>query len=228
MKQRLGVATVVEDTGQGQVTGVGSAFSGLGTVNLKNLSSDYSDSISPSATAELAFTGNLGNAGVDKNGSYYRSAFAGFGLERLFSAGDRERSLLKFLQWCDGLTGVDGDGDGVANGADCVPGDASVWTTPSPVTDLALSKGTTGFQWSQPVSGGGAVYDVLRSGAAGDFWNATCVASGIPQTSVPAAWDLNPRPGEILFYLVRARGACGTAPMGVGYNGTLRQGTACK
>jgi hypothetical protein len=228
MRQRLGVATVVEDTGQGQVTGQGTAFGGLGTINLKNANPDYSDAVSPDATAELAFTGNLGNAGVDKNGSYYRSAFAGFGLERLFSAADRERTLLKFLQWCDGLAGVDGDGDGVANGADCVPGNASVWTAPSPVTNLALSRGATGFQWSQPTSGGGAVYDLLRSDVAADFWNATCVASGISQTAVPAAWDVNPPPGEIFFYLVRARGACGTAPMGTGYNGAPRQGTACR
>jgi len=228
MVQRLGVGTIVQDTGQGQVTGVGTVFGGLGTVTLKNLTDDYSDAITPSATAELAYSGSLGNAGVDKNGGFYRTAFAGFDLSRLFSAADRERSLLKFLQWCDGLAGVDGDGDGVANGTDCVPGDASVWTTPSPVTNLVLSKGTTGFQWSQPVSGGGAVYDVLRSGAAADFWNATCVASGVSQTTIPAAWDVNPRPGEMFFYLVRARGACGTAPMGTGFNGTPRQGTACK
>jgi hypothetical protein len=114
------------------------------------------------------------------------------------------------------------------NGADCVPGDASAWTAPSPVTNLVLGKGTTGFQWNQPQSGGGAAYDLLRSGAAADFWNATCVASGISQTTVPAAWDANPNPGQIFFYLVRARSACGTAPMGTGVNGTPRQGTACK
>jgi len=228
MKQRLGVGTIVEDSEQNQVTGQGAVFGGLPTVNLKNLANDYSDSVSPAATAELAYAGNMGNAGVDKNGAYYRTAFVGFGLERLFTAADRERSLLKFLQWCDGLAGVDGDGDGVANGADCVPGDASVWTAPSPVTNLMLSKGTTGFQWSQPPSGGGAVYDVLRSGAAADFWNATCVASGISQTTVPSAGDVNPNPGEIFFYLVRARSACGTAPMGTGNHGTPRQGTACK
>jgi hypothetical protein len=227
MTQRLGVASIAEDSGQGQVTGQGTVFGGLGTVNLKNLPDDYSDSISPSATAELAYAGNMGNAGVDKNGGFYRTAFLGFGLERLFTAADRQRSLLRFLQWCDGSASVDGDGDGVTNGADCVPGDPSAWTAPSPVTDLALSKGTTGFQWSQPTSGGGAVYDVLRSDAAADFWNASCVASGVAQTSVPSAWDVNPAPGQIFFYLVRARSECGTAPMGSMSNGTPRQGTAC-
>ena len=228
MTQRLGVASIVEDTGQGQVTGQGTVFAGLGTINLKNISTDYSDSVSPNATAELAFSGNLGNAGVDKNGAHYRSAFLGFGLERMFTAANRQQTLLKFLQGCDGLAGVDGDGDGVANGADCVPGDAAAWTAPSPVTNLALSKGATGFSWPQPVSGSGSVYDLLRSATAGDFWNAACVASGVTQTSVPSAWDVNPGPGQIFFYLVRARSECGTAPMGSAGNGTPRQGTACK
>jgi hypothetical protein len=95
------------------------------------------------------------------------------------------------------------------------------------VTDLTLSKAATGFSWSQPASAGGAVYDLLRSGAAGDFWNASCVASGVAQTSVPAAWDVNPAPGQVFFYLVRVRSDCGTAAMGSATDGTPRQGTAC-
>jgi hypothetical protein len=228
MQERLGVATVAEDTGQGQVTGQGTVYGTLGTITLKNLSSDYSDSVSPDATAELAFSGNRGNAGVDKNGSFYRTTFLGFGVERLFSPADRQKTLLAFLQWCDGLPGLDGDGDAVSNGADCMPGVAEAWTAPAPVTDLRLHKAESGFTWSQPVSGAGAVYDLVRSGNAGDFWNATCVAAGREKTSVPAAWDSEPRPGEVVFYLVRASSACGTAPMGNASDGTGRQGTACR
>ncbi len=169
-------------------------FGGLGAITLKNINPDYSDSVSPDATAELAFSGDQGDAGIDKNGGFFRTTFLGFGLERLFTSADRSRTLLTFLQWCDGLAGVDGDGDGVANGADCVPGDSTAWTAPSPVTDLALGSGATGFSWSQPASGGGAVYDLLRSTDPGDFWNATCVASGVSQTSVPAALDTDPAP----------------------------------
>jgi hypothetical protein len=228
MRQRLGVASVVEDTGKSQVTGQGTVFGTLGTITLKNLSSDYSDSVSPDATAELAFSGNNGNAGVDRNGAHYRTAFLGFGAERLFRNTDLQKTLLKFLQWCDGLATVDGDGDGVANGVDCVPGDASTWSAPAPVNDLRLAKGVTGFDWNTPTSGGNAVYDLLRSARASDFWNATCVAAGRTESSVPAAWDADPAPGEIRFYLVRARSACGTAPMGSSSNGTPRQGTACE
>ena len=60
------------------------------------------------------------------------------------------------------------------------------------MTDLALSKDAIGFHWSQPVGGGGAVYDLLRSGNPADFWNATCVVSGLPETSVPSSWDADP------------------------------------
>lgn len=228
MRQRLGVATVVEDTGKTQVTGQGTVFGTLGTITLKNLSSDYSDTVSPDATAELAFSGNNGNAGIDKNGAYYRTAFLGFGAERLFRSTDLQKTLLNFLQWCDGLAPLDGDGDGVPNATDCAAGDAAVWTAPSPVTDLRLAKGVTGFDWSTPTSGANAVYDLLRSDAASDFWNATCVASGTPETSVPAVWDTTPAPGQIVYYLVRARSACGTAPMGTRSNGSPRPGTACE
>ena len=227
MSERLGVAAVTEDTEQGEVTGQGTVFAGLGTITLRNLNDDYSDSVSPDATAELAFSGDLGDAGIDKDGAFFRSTFLGFGAERLFSPADRQDTLLAFLQWCDGLAGLDGDGDGVANAADCMPGIAETWTAPSPVTDLMLHKGETGFSWSPPVSGAGAVYDLVRSGDARDFWNATCVASGRTVTSVPAAWDVDPPPGEIVFYLVRASSACGTAPMGNASDGMPRQGTAC-
>ena len=227
MRQRLGVASVTPDTGQGRVTGQGSVYGTLGTITLKNTNPDYSDSVTPDATAELAFLGDMGNAGVDKNGSYYRTTYLGFGTERLFSAADRQKTLLKFLQWCDGLASIDGDGDGVANAADCAPGDPQAWTGPSPVTDLRLER-STGFAWSRPVSGSGAVYDLLRSGQSSDFWNASCIASDIPQPSAPASWDGNPQPGQAFFYLVRVHSACGTAPMGTRSNGTPRQGTACK
>ena len=228
MRQRLGVASVAEDTGQGQVTGQGTVYGTLGTISLKNVNPDYSDSVSPDATAELAFLGDRGNAGIDKHGGYYGTSFLGFGAERLFSAADRQKTLLRFLQWCDGLAGLDGDGDGVANAADCAPGDAGAWTAPSAVTDLRLRRDEPGFSWSQPVSGSGAVYDLLRSTRSSDFWNASCIASDIPQTSAPAAWDGVPLPGQAFFYLVRAHSPCGTAPLGSASNGMPRQGTACK
>jgi len=229
IQQQLGVASYTEDTGMGAVTGQGTVFGGLGTITLKNTNPDYSDVVSPDGTAELAFSGDMGDAGVNKDGGFYRTAFMGHGMERLFSSSDLENALGTFLGWCDGLPDVDGDSDGVINGEDCAPGDANAWTAPSPITDLRLSKGTTyAFSWSQPVSGGGAVYDLLRSADYTDWWNATCVASGVEQPAVPAGWDIDPLPGDIFFYLVRAHGECGTSMLGNNFDGSPRHGTACK
>jgi hypothetical protein len=133
--------------------------------------------------------------------------------------------LSTFLGWCDGLPALDGDSDGVLNGADCAPGDPGAWTAPSEVTDLKLSKETTAFTWSQPVSGSGAVYDVLRSADHSDFWSATCVASGVDG---PPPWgDEDPQPYQVFFYQVRARGACGMTALGSYPNGTPRHGNVC-
>ena len=227
MLQRLGVESVIEDTRRTTVTGRGSVFGGLGPYTLEATNLDWSDAVSPDATAELSFSGDGRKAGIDKHGGHYRTSFQGYGLERLALA-DRSAVMLRFLQWCDGLPALDGDGDGVANGTDCVPGDASAWGAPGPVTDLALSRDAIGFRWSQPVGSGGAVYDLLRSGSPADFWNASCVASGLSETSVPLAWDTNPAPGAATYYLVRVRSDCGTAPMGSASDGTPRQGTACQ
>jgi len=232
MQQRLGVASVVEDTEQGAVTGVGSAFSPLGPdpITLKNINPDYSDTVTPDGTAELAFAGDIGDAGIDKDGGHYRTAFTGFGMERLFSPSDLEDALKVFFEWCDGLPDVDGDSDGVLNGVDCAPGDPEAWGAPSAVTDLVVGKDAAfEFTWSQPVSGGGAVYDLLRSDDHSDFWNADCVASGIEEAAVPAGWDTAvPPPGELLFYLVRTHGECGTSTLGYHPDGAAKHGTACK
>jgi hypothetical protein len=210
------------------VTPNGSVYGPIGAtaITLKNINPDYSDSVSPDATAELAFVGDMGDGGVNKDGGFYRTTFVGWGAERLFTSTDLENVLSTFLGWCDGLPALDGDSDGVLNGADCAPGDADAWTAPSEVTDLALSKETIQFSWSEPVSGSGAIYDVIRSRDHSDFWNATCVATGVPE---PPPWgDDDPGPGEVFYYQVRARSACGTSTLGSYTDGTDRHGTACE
>jgi hypothetical protein len=212
------------------VTPVGSVFGVLGPdpITLKNINPDWSDSVTPDATAELAFSGDLGDAGVNKDGGYYRTTYLGFGAERLFSPADLENALSTFFGWCDGLPALDGDLDGVINASDCAPGDADAWTAPSPITDFRMTNSDAGgFSWSQPVSGSGSVYDVLRSRDATDFWNATCVAAHVPG---PPPWNDSeiPAPGEVFHYLVRARSACGTSSLGNNLDGTARHGTACE
>jgi len=229
-RQELGVASVAQDTEQGAVTPVGSVFDVLGPdpITLKNINPDWSDSVTPDATAELAFSGDLGDAGINKDGGYYRTAYLGYGAERLFSPSDLQNVLSTFFGWCDGLPALDGDADGVINGSDCAPGDVDAWTAPSPITDFKMTNSDAGgFSWSQPVSGSGSAYDVLRSPVVTDFWNATCVAAHVPG---PPPWNDPeiPAPGEVFHYLVRARSACGTSTLGNNLDGTARHGTACE
>jgi hypothetical protein len=228
IQERLGVASFVEDAGQEEVTGAGSIFGGLGPYGLSNVpgGNDYSDNLSPDTSAEQAFDGGLfGPAGVNKDGGVYRTSFLGFQLERSGATG-MQQTLSTFFSWCDGLPGVDGDSDGLINSADCAPADVNAWTAPSPITDLTVNKGTTQeFTWSEPVSGGGAEYAVLRSLDPTDWWNASCLQSGI--TGTMAFPDVDPQPGELFFYLVRVRSACGVADLGIGSDGTVREGAAC-
>ncbi len=225
MQQRLGVASVSEDSGQSTVTGQGPVFGGLGPYNVVTASPDYRDSITPDATAGLAFAGDQGDAGIYKDGGWYRTSYLGFGLESI-DVNPATQTLQAFLNWCSGLAAVDGDSDGVPNGSDCAPGDAGVSSAPSPITDLLLSKGNVGFSWSQPVNGGGAAYDVLRSVDPLDFYNATCAAGATADLSAPE--DQDPDPGEVYFYLVGAISECGISGLGQNFDGTPRYGTACE
>jgi hypothetical protein len=223
--ERLGVASANEDTGQTTVTGQNTVYGGLGPYTLSNLNPDYRDSLTPDGTAELAFSGDMGDAGVAKDAGAYRTSFLGFGVE---SAGnsDKPEILGAFLAWCAGLPDVDGDSDGWLNGVDCNAADPDVWTAPSTITDLMVGKGAAGFSWSQPTSGSGAVYDVLRSTDPTDFYNATCVAAGVTDTSALDDGEV-PEPGEPLYYLVGASNDCGVSTLGNNLDGSPRYGRAC-
>ena len=65
----LGVSSVNGDVAQKTVTGAGSVF-GLGSIANYPFY-NFSDLISPDVTAESAFSGDKGNAAIDKNGGIY-------------------------------------------------------------------------------------------------------------------------------------------------------------
>src|SRR5690606_14491241 len=84
MDTYLGVNTATSDVSQTTVTGAGSVYAGLGPYSLTYPFSNYSDTINPDgAPAELAFTGNAGNAGVNKDSGIYRTTFWGFPWEAI-------------------------------------------------------------------------------------------------------------------------------------------------
>ena len=96
----LGVSSVNGDVAQKTVTGAGSVFSGLGPYTLNYPFYNFSDLISPDVTAESAFSGDKGNAAIDKNGGIYRTAYFGFPLEAIASLANRQQVLGAFLNWC--------------------------------------------------------------------------------------------------------------------------------
>ncbi len=108
MDTYLGVNTATSDVTQTTVTGAGSVFSGLGPFTLSYLFNNYSDMINPDgAPAELAFSGNAGNAAVNKDGGNYRTTFWGFPWEAINTAANREAALQTFLDWCGELPAYD-------------------------------------------------------------------------------------------------------------------------
>jgi uncharacterized repeat protein (TIGR01451 family) len=97
----LGVSSYTGDVHHATVTGAGTVYGGYGPYALTYPSGNWSDSISPDGTAEVAFTGDSAppDAAVDKDNGTYRTTFWGFPFEALPSAGDHEAMLRVTLQW---------------------------------------------------------------------------------------------------------------------------------
>lgn len=100
MMTYLGMANPgASDISQTSVTGLG-LFAGLGPYALSYPFSNFSDRISPDGTAQLAWSGNAGNAGISKNSGVYRTTFFGFPFEAL-PAANRATVLARILDYCN-------------------------------------------------------------------------------------------------------------------------------
>jgi hypothetical protein len=120
----------------------------------------------------------------------------------------------------------DQDGDGVANGVDCDPLDATVWAVPTAARDLTITKDLfDNVTWVSPANPGSAIvgYHLLRSGADDDFQSANCTLTG---TGTDAAEHSIPASGAVFHYLVRAQNRCGQS-LGYDSSGQPRTGTSC-
>jgi hypothetical protein len=162
-----------------------------------------------------------------KDGGWYRTGLLAYGVEALPGTSAQQAVLDRFLDWCDGLALADGDGDGTANGADCVPSNPSVWAAPSVTLDLLLSGGAaTSLAWSAPAAAGAVtvVYDTLRSASAQSFAAATCLETD--QADTGASDGALPAAGAAFHYLVRVENGCGSN-MGAGSDGIPHAGPAC-
>ncbi len=95
----LGVGAFSNDVGQTSVTGAGSVYGAIPTTALTYPFTNYSDRVVPDAAAELAFSGNVANAGVNyENG--FRTTFLGFPIEAMPLA-TRQDVLAAAMAWCD-------------------------------------------------------------------------------------------------------------------------------
>jgi hypothetical protein len=121
---------------------------------------------------------------------------------------------------------LDADGDGIPNGSDCAPYDPTAWAIPTEARNLRLSgPSTTALSWTAPAAPGGTLtrYDLLGSAIPSDFVRpgTVCIATNI--NSLNAMDSLG---AVTVFYLVRARNACG-GTLGQNSGGTPISGRNC-
>lgn len=135
----LGVESATSDVSQTTVTGATAPFAGLGPFTLVYPFTNYSDVLTPDSSAQLAFTGDAGNAAVHKDGGGYHTVFFGFPLEALEGepTTDRETVLAAALSLCAGpACPADLNGDGVVNVLDLLDMLAAWGPNPGHVADL--------------------------------------------------------------------------------------------
>jgi PKD repeat protein len=100
MQDYLGVGNAVSDLGHTVVIGSGTVYGGLGPYTLDYPYWNWSDLVEPDITAEVAFNGDLGNAGVSKSTLTYLTTYLGFGFEAISDVLDRRDVLNAFFESC--------------------------------------------------------------------------------------------------------------------------------
>ncbi len=122
MTNYLGLSSATSDVGQNSVTGAGSVFGGMGPYSLSYPGSNYSDRLTPNGTAELAFSGDAGDAAINKDSGVYRTTFWGFPWEAVSNGNDRTELLSTVLDWCTESDFIDCNGNGIDDMQDIASG----------------------------------------------------------------------------------------------------------
>ncbi len=100
MTNYMGVSSVTDDTDKTSVTGAGGVFSGLGPYTLSHPFSDYSDTITPSGSGEVAFSGNNGTAAVTNTTGDHKAVYMAYPFESLPASG-RLEVMTAIFGMCD-------------------------------------------------------------------------------------------------------------------------------
>ena len=151
-----------------------------------------------------------------------------------------------------GLGSADYDGDGVGNSSDdcpviadpqqadldadtygdlcdCLPLDATAWAAPSEAIKLTFNTSQS-LAWRKPLFPGGTMvtYDTIRSTTPDTFIAASCLESN-DGTDTEATDTAAPMPGQLFFYLIRAKSNCpnGYGSLGRRSSGAPRVGVEC-
>jgi len=116
--------------------------------------------------------------------------------------------------------GADRDEDGVFNGGDCAPGDASQWQAPGEVTNLQVNS-PSHLAWDAQLSADPtpASYEVAGALLSTLPGNGVGLASCLSGLLAVAQWDdarPDPPVGDGYYYLVRATKPCGSGGFGAG------------
>jgi hypothetical protein len=116
----------------------------------------------------------------------------------------------------------DADRDTFGSATDCDDGDPSIWAVPGLVDGVVLGPVAGGVRLTWPsqaeAAGPGTAYDIVTGDladlrATGVYGAATCLASDV-DTAFHDDLRPDPSPGAAVYYLVRARNACGSAGYG--------------
>jgi hypothetical protein len=125
----LHVASFTSDVTQTTVSGQ-NVFSGLGPYSLAYPFTNYSDRVNPDNQAQLAFSGNQGNAAVSFDGLYFNTVFLGFPFESISSLAGRSAVMERTVDFLGGCEPPDDPIEGLTaeNDSPTLLGDTTTFT----------------------------------------------------------------------------------------------------
>lgn len=97
----LHIGSFDNDVNQTTVTGQ-NVFGGLGAYSLSYPFTNYSDAVNPDVEAELAFSGNQGDAAISYEGGTFQTVFFGFPFEAIPNLADRTDVVSALVEWFGG------------------------------------------------------------------------------------------------------------------------------